>query len=74
MEFPEVREALHKGYKIRHGSMPEGQAIMLYRRGWGTDLPILVDERENLSGAHMDFASLFWAAIAEYDDEWEVLS
>lgn len=72
MEFLEAREALHNGKKIRHESMPEGNWIMVYRRGFGDDMLIMVDTNENLSSDLVDFAELFWATLHHGDEGWEV--
>ncbi|CAK7025902.1 MAG: hypothetical protein DELT_02581 [Desulfovibrio sp.] len=72
MTFLEAREALHQGAKIRHESMPEGEYIMMYRRGFGDDTPIFVDENENLSDKYVDFIYLFHSTLWEGDDGWTV--
>lgn len=72
MNFVDAREELHSGRKIRHESMPEGEWIMKYCRGFGTDMLIIVDTDENLSGAPLDFGKLFWATLTEDEDGWEV--
>lgn len=74
MNFLEAREALHTSKKIRHESMPEGNFIMVYRRGFGSDMLIIVDANGNLSGDRLDFIELFWATLSEEDDGWEVQS
>lgn len=72
MTFLEAREALHNGKKIRHESMPEGNWIMVYRRGFGSDLLILVDAMGNLSGDRVDFIELFWSTLHEDDEGWDI--
>lgn len=72
MNFSEAREALHSGQKIRHESMPEGNALVVYRRGFGYDMVIIVDSNGNLSGDHVEFSDLFFSALHN-DDEWQIL-
>lgn len=72
MNFLEAREALHTGKKICHEYMPEGNFIMVYRRGFGSDMLIVVDANENLSGDRLDFVELFWATLSDEDDGWAV--
>lgn len=72
MTFSEAQQALHNGKKIRHESMPEGNSFMLYRRGFGDDMLIVVDAHENLSGDDVDFCELFSSAIHDDDDAWVV--
>ena len=70
MTFTEAREAFLAGRRIRHEEMPDGNWIMLYRRGFGTDLPIIFDENGCLSGKEIDFIAMFWSALGDDDDEW----
>lgn len=72
MDFLEAREALHDGKRIRHESMPDGNWIMVYRRGFGDDMLIIVDANENLSGDPVDFIELFWSTLHRNEDGWEV--
>ncbi|MDR2488459.1 MAG: hypothetical protein LBD42_03060 [Desulfovibrio sp.] len=72
MDFIEAREALHRGNRIRHETMPKCEWIEK-NRGFNTYLILFgVDDDGYLPDRPLDFCELLNAALRDDDDGWEV--
>ncbi len=74
VSFPEARKALLEHDKpIRHESMPEGEWIMKnYRPYGGSYILIMVGAHGNFSDADVDWTLLFWSALHDDCEDWQV--